>query len=441
MVSRRAFLGTAAAAVATSGCAGTADALLGVGPVVRVAVSWSAAELKAFRSVLDALNLEYRVELVPLGDDIASAFASHIARGPDVVLLPQPGLVLQRHGELVDLRGITDQQWPYAEVWSRMLCLGDKCYGLPFKIAHKSTVWYRRSVFEQAGLTVPERWSDWLKLNNDILSNDRLVRQRISPLALPAADGWMLTDFFENVLLGLAPKAYDRLALPGGNARLSEEGAVRSALSLVGQMWAQASLPGEVNRALVQQFSDAVVEVFGHRRAAMVVAPDFAEPLVRSVTGDDPDFGIFRFPRIDAAPPIADSIPEESERRPPLLAGGDVIVLRTEFNEHARDLVRRLADPRAPLPWITDPGGFLAANTNTPLDSYSTALRGLAKDLVDERQSIRFDLSDQLRALGGRDGLWRVLQDFLVQVAGRGAEADLSGAVNRAIRALHEFEE
>lgn len=440
MLSRRAFLGAAAAAAATSGCAGTADGFLGVGPVVRVAVSWSATELKAFRSVLEALDVEYRVELIPLGDDIASAFASHTARGPDVVLLPQPGLVLQRHRELVDLREITDQQWPYAEMWARMLCRDGKCYGLPFKAAHKSTVWYRRSVFEQAGLTVPERWSDWLTLNDEILSHDRLVGQRVSPLALPGADGWMLTDFFENVLLGYAPKTYDRLAGHGRNARLSEEGAVRSALELVGRMWAQASLPGGVNRALVQQFSDAVVEVFGHRRAAMVVAPDFAEPLVRSITGGDPDFGIFRFPSIDVARPIAGPGPEEPEPRKPLIAGGDVIVLRDGASEHARNFVRRLADPRAPLPWITDPGGFLAANPDTPLDSYSTALRGLARDLVDERQSIRFDLSDQLGALGGRDGLWRVLQDFLAQVGGQGAEADLIGAVDRAIRALRELE-
>ena len=129
-------------------------------------------------------------------------------------------------------------------------------------------------MFHEKDLPVPQRWSEWVELN------EKLRQRGVRPLALPGADGWMLTDFFENVLLGCSPEAYTNPA--GHRARLSTEPAVEQALTLLGRLWTPSgTLAGGVRRSLVQQYSDAVVEVFGYHRAAMVVAPDFVEPLVR----------------------------------------------------------------------------------------------------------------------------------------------------------------
>jgi alpha-glucoside transport system substrate-binding protein len=92
-------------------------------------------------------------------------------------------------------------------------------------------------------------------------------------------------------------------------------------------------------------------------------------------------------------------------------------VLAASPSEQAKDLVAQLAKPEAPLPWIDRYGGFLAANPKTPTDDYSPELRALAKQLRQPAGPIEFDLSDQLGALGGSDGLWRVLQDLLIRVA------------------------
>ena len=54
--SRRAFLGASAVLLAT-GCSGTAD-VLGLRRPVRIAVSWSGQELRAFHTVLDGLARE-----------------------------------------------------------------------------------------------------------------------------------------------------------------------------------------------------------------------------------------------------------------------------------------------------------------------------------------------------------------------------------------------
>lgn len=428
MPDRRTFLTAAlgaAAGCAVAGCSGLPGAL-GFGDTVKVAVTWSGTELHAFRTVLDGLGVGY--ELIPLGDDIATALDSPAARRPDVVLLPQPGLVTSHEGELVPLPDDVARQ--YAPRWQRLLLgedrLDEPLYGLPFKIAHKSAVWYRKSVFGE--LDPPRTWSEWLS------HNDAIAGRGVAPLALAGADGWCLTDFFENVLLGCDPDAYDRLA-GSDRPRLSAEPAVADALRLLGQMWAaDGVLAGGLRRSMVQQFADAVVQVFGHRKAAMVVAPDFAEPVVNQFADDPSDVGVFTFPEVDAGHGGRATAP-----RRPLIVGGDLAVLPRPASARAEDLVRRLAGARAAQPWISRFGGFLSANPAIPELGYSPALRELAADLAGRAGELRFDLSDRLGPLGGPAGLWRVLQDFLARVGG-GDGADVAGAVEHALSRLRDLE-
>ncbi len=440
-LSRRAWLRTAALlplATAVGGCSTGAE-LFGLQRRVRVAVSWSAAELAAFRRVLDRIDRlpgmpkrDYSVDLVPLGDDIAAAFAAGGTGRPDVVMLPRPGLVKDN---LEALAPLPDGVWPlgeagesYAPIWRALLFQPDPGtdtrvpYGLPWKLAHKSLVWYRACLFDQHGLEPPRTWSEWIALNVE------LTRRRIAPLAVAGGDGWMLTDFFENVLLARSSCAYDMLTNPG--PRPWDAPAVRAAFVLLGQMWsAPGALAGGVRRSLVQQFPDAVLEVFRYHRAAMVVVPDFAEPIVRRF-GENPvgcadDVGIFAFPRIGTG-------------ARPLVAGGDVAVLTRPAGADAQDLLRRLARPEAAQEWISRDGGFIAANRTARDDLYSPEIEPFARQLRDE--PFRFDLSDQLGAIGSREGLWRVLQDFLARV-GNGHADQVESAADEAIARLQTIED
>jgi alpha-glucoside transport system substrate-binding protein len=189
-------------------------------------------------------------------------------------------------------------------------------------------------------------------------------------------------------------------------------------------MWsAPDALAGGVKRSLVQQFPDALVEVFGHRRAAMVLASDFAEPVVRSFAADPLDVGVFTFPPMAAGSPA------------PVVVGGDVMVLPKPTTDDARDLVRRLSAPTAADPWIKD-GGFLVDGR---VSGYSPELTRLAEQLTRPGELLRFDLSDRLGRLGDINGLWRVLTDFLIQIGGRGT-AVVPEAVDAAITALRKVE-
>ena len=412
---RRTLLRVAALAPLTPTVAGC----FGGTSVVRVAVSWSAGELAAFRKVLAGFTqLPYEVQPIPFGDDISTALAARGAGRLDVVMLPVVG-ELRRYRDILAPAPIdpwADDSKTYSKIWHDLLfepAPGARSeagpgvpYGVPFKLSNKSCVWYSRDLFEEYSLKPPASWDDWLALNST------LVKRGVTPLALGAADGWALTDFFENVLLGTSPETYDWLTTEADRRPLWSGETVRTALRRLAQLWgARDVLAGGVKGSLVRQFPDAVLEVFRYRRAAMAVAPDFAEPYARRFHHADGarrehDIATFPFPKI------------EERRRAPLVAGGDVAVLTSPPREDAEDLVRRLAQPLAPLPWIESPGGFLAANRETPVSSYTKQAEALARPMRSSTSTFRFDLSDQLGAVGGRDGMWRALRNFLVDVGG-----------------------
>jgi alpha-glucoside transport system substrate-binding protein len=402
--------------LAAAGCSRTPD-VLGLRRSVRIAVSWSGQEIRAFESVLDGLGrLDYPVEVVPLGDDISTAFGSRSARRPDIVMLPQPGLVAEHVADLESIPADLAHRGR-GRLWDELLVVDGTTYGLPFKTAHKSAVWYRPSVFQQVGLRPPKHWSDWLELNRT------LSLEGIRPLALAAGDGWVLTDFLENVLLGSSPSTYRALSV-AARPKPSEEPQFAAALRLLGTMWsAHGTLAGGVERSLVQQFPDAVVEVFGHRRAAMVLASDFAEPVVHSFAADPADIAMFTFPPISPGAAA------------PVVVGGDVMVLPRPSTEDALDLVRRLAAPAAVDPWVTI-GGFLADGRTS---GYSPELTRLATQLVAPETLLQFDLSDRLGSLGAINGLWRVLTDFLIRIGNRGSDV-VPQAVEAALDELRKVE-
>ncbi|WP_039798033.1 ABC transporter substrate-binding protein [Nocardia araoensis] len=427
MGTRRAVLQAGMVLPLAAACA--PELLLGSSDAVRVGVSWSGQELAAFHAVLDGLDLGFEVEVIPLGDNTDTAFTAGGRSAPDVVLLPQAGRVREL-AERGKLRPVAETVWAdelgtrYAQPWQLLLRSDDRLYGVPFKAADKSLVWFDRQQFDTYGLGEPAAWT----LGGWVDRMEVLAQTPIRLLALAAADGWVLTDFFENVLLAESPRIYDDLAAK--DDREWDNPAVRAAFGHLGILWGQRhAFPGGVGVASTRQFSDAVREVFQHRRAAAVVAPDFAEPIVRSAVhasgrAIDDAVGVVPFPPVTTA----------SGR--PKIVGGDVIVVTEQANPLADELVEKLAAARAPLPWIERYGGFLAPNLRTEA-AYSPLLAPSARELATRST---FDLSDRIGPVGGREGLWRVLTEFLIAI-GDGGQARATAATDRAIAALDDVEQ
>ena len=75
-----------------------------------------------------------------------------------------------------------------------------------FKGANKSTIWYSVQAFKNAGVKPPKTWPE-------LLTAAKTLRASGMPAySLGGADGWTLTDLFENIYLRQAGAAkYDQL--------------------------------------------------------------------------------------------------------------------------------------------------------------------------------------------------------------------------------------
>jgi alpha-glucoside transport system substrate-binding protein len=410
-VSRRAVLGAALAAPVLAACGG------GARGTVRVGVAWSGDELAQFRRALRHFTASRRwgVSVVSLGDDVATLLAGRVARGiaPDVAMLPRPGLVEE---DLTGLAVVPDLTPAGVNAgWRALASPGGTARGVWYKTAHKSLVWYRPDVFARLGVREPPSdWAGWQELR------ERCLRAGIAPLSIGAADGWVLTDWFENVLWGLDRITYQRLA-EGQN--LWGVSSVGRALELLAGVWGPAgTLPGGPARSLLTQFEDSVLDVAARGRAAMVLGADFVLPVVTRLAPQAPPMDWFPVP----APPGGVA---------PVVVAGDLAVLLAGAGPGGRELIEWLALPEAAEDWAAY-GGFVSLRpevTGYP-PQYRASLLEQVRD--GDPGALGFDLSDRLRGgLSGGDGrgLWRLLQRFLAEL-GRGG--DPGPAVEETVAAL-----
>ncbi|MBF6170897.1 ABC transporter substrate-binding protein [Nocardia blacklockiae] len=428
MVRRRAVLQAGLLAPVLAGCA--PGVLLGDADAVRIAVPWSGSELAAFRAVLRGAGLDGTVDVLPLGDDIDTALAARGRTKPDLVMLPHVGRVRELAGK--GLRPVPAALWTdaagprYPDVWRTLLWENGIPYAVPFKSANKSLVWYDRYAFGGDGpRDDPQDWilAEWPDRLRELASRGR------RPLALGAADGWVLADMFADMLYAESPEGYRKLAdaEAAGLRRDWKVDEVRAALFRLGELWGQPdAFPGGVPGALTRQYPDAVRQVFELRDAAIVVAPDFAEAIVRSslrrAHRPDDAVGVTRFPA-------------GASGFQPRIGGGDVLVITGDPRPAVDSAVAKLADPAAAQPWIDSFGGFLPPSLRTP-PAYPHMPEAVAAQL---NSWTDFDLADLIGEAGQRNGLWRVLTDFLVSV-GDGRLDRLDAAVGRAVAALDAFE-
>ncbi|HEY7485169.1 MAG TPA: hypothetical protein VH912_11970 [Streptosporangiaceae bacterium] len=390
---------------------------------IRVAVVWSGSEFTQFRRVLRAFPSRDRwdVSVLSAGDDIAALLGNRVAgsAAPNVALVPRPQLVREHLRQLMPLRAAS----PDDTAWDRLLTVDGQVYGTWFKVAHKSMVWYRRD-----GLGVDPshwEWNDWVAYCHDRAGQGR------PPLAIGAADGWVLTDWFENVLLSLAPAVYRGLA-SGARQWRNEHPAVMAALTRLGELWQIPGVfAGGAERALLTQFDQSLLDVFEHRGGAMVAGSDFAWPFITQYTNVRPEeIGWFHFPHV---------------ARPAVLVGGDaaVLVRPDDKDGRGRHLIDWLRTAQAADIWART-GGFLSINQQT--SGYPPAL--LAEPLLNEVRvgsgdggEVTFDLSDQLggRLSGGEGrGSFKIFKDFFADVAVR--RIDVGRAVQRALTAFDAAE-
>ncbi len=429
-ISRRSLLAAGGlAGLAAAGCGDSQG-------TVRVYAVWSGDELAAFRAVMAEFSRQrrWRVELLTVGNDVDALLVGQVGRRtrPDVVLLPRRGLAVEHAADLAPATEAVaaSRLAAFPPAWRRLVQVEPGVdLGVWFKIAHKSLVWYRKDIFAAHNVRPPTYVDEWFGVNR------QLAAEGVPPLGVGAGDGWVLTDWFENLLLGLDESTYRTLAGQPESGRDPVAGpanpwrrpAVAEALRWMGRLLTPTDrmLPGGASRSLLMQYQDSLVDVFARGRAAMVPLADFASPVIEQHAADPDVIGVFRFPGFRG-------------RLRPLVVGGDLAVLPKPAGPGGRAVLDWLADPAAASIWA-ERGGYISPLTAVDTTDYSPRLQPyyLPRLLSDVRypdgSAPLFDLSDQLTgALAGGDGRgsWRIMQEFF---AALGAGTDLEVAIQATV--------
>lgn len=357
MVAATAVLGLALAACGGGSGSGTKDEGSGGGkggstaPTVQlpslkgqklqVTAVWTGPERENFGKVLDEFEKRTgaTVDFVPSGDDMAGFIGSKVAGGgpPDMAMLQQVGVLNEfaQKGWLKPLGASAKAQLAknYAKGWQDLGAHKGTPYGVYFKASNKSLVWYNAQAFDNAGAHEPKTWPDFVK------AAEVIAESGVEPVSVGGADGWTLTDWFENIYLSQSgPEKYDQLAQ---HKIKWTDPTVKQALTTLGQLFGRKDLlAGGNSGALQTDFPTSVTQTFSGGdtpKAAMVSSADFAAANITQTKAKvGTDAKVFPFPAVGAKSPV--------------VTGGDVAVALKD-TKAAQALLAFLASTDAAKIW------------------------------------------------------------------------------------------
>ena len=397
----------------SSGGGGTTAAPQVKGTLSMVAV-WTGAEGAAMKAVFDGfkaknpgVTIKYKSAKDP-GQVLTTAVQG--GNPPDMAALPSPGLmkgfVSQGALKPIDFAK-SDISSNFSADWVKFGTVNGKLYGLFFKGANKSTVWYNVHAFKDAGVTAPKEWSD-------LLTDAKTISASGTPAySIGGADGWTLTDLFENIYLRTAGAAkYDQLSdhkIPWTDP------SVKTALTQMAKVLSDSkNINGGASGALQTNFPDSVTAVFTNPpKAAMIFEGDFVPGVVAGQSKAKPvtDYNVFPFPAVDGKG--GDFV----------VGGGDVIVMFKD-TPASEALVKYLATPEAASIWAKR-GGFSSPNKNVDPSVYPDEITRTTATALAKATTFRFDMSDLAPAKFGGDAEFTDLQNFLKN------PSDVNGAATK----------
>lgn len=366
---------------------------------------WGGSEFEAFAAAVEPFTKETGIGMAfETSREQATVLVTRVQAGnpPDIAILPQPGLLvdLAKMGALVPLENIVDMDQlrkDYAQAWIDLGSYDGHLYGIWFKGALKSLVWYNPKAFQEKGYQVPTTWDEMIALS------DRIVADGGTPwcigLESGAASGWPGTDWIEDIMLRTAgPEVYDKWV----NHEIPwTDPAVKRAWELFGQIARNEKYVwGGTIGVLSTNFGDSPRPLFDtppgcymHRQASFITG--FFPEGVKA--GEDYD--VFAFPSIDPQWGV------------PALGAGDVVVMLNDTPE-ARAFIKYLASPTPHEIWAAR-GGFLSPHRGVNLNAYPDDLTRKQAQILAGAEVFRFDGSDLMPAAVGAGSFWTGVMDYV----------------------------
>jgi hypothetical protein len=270
-----------------------------------------------------------------------------------------------------------------------------RLYGVVFKASNKSTVWYNVRAFKAAGISRPRTWRQFLS------DAKALKATGTRAYSIGGADGWTLTDLFENIYLRQAGVAKYR-ALSAHTIKWTDPTVKKALRTMAAVLGDTSNIYGGTTGALRTDFPASVNNVFrSPPKAAIVMEGDFVPGVATVKATPITDYNVFTFPSINGSGPEVE-------------IGGDTIVAFRD-TPAIEAFIRFLTTPQAAAAWAKH-GSFATGNKNMSPTAYPDSITRSTAAPVASARTVVFDMSDQQPASFGAtagQGEWGLFQAFL----------------------------
>jgi multiple sugar transport system substrate-binding protein len=338
---------------------------------VKVTGVWSGGEQEDFRAVADHVEdqANVAVQYHPRTTDSLLTgtlmdYESGVAPA-DVVVMPSPARILSdaRNGHLEPIGDTWDAE-NFAVDPERVTVDGE-VYAAPFKMDLKPGFWYRKSFFDEHGLSEPGSYDEFLSLCDEISGIEGVD----APIASGNGTGWPLSDITEGFLMRQENGAQFQQGLIDGDASFTDDRA-RTAFEEIKELHDKGYF-SETRNFGVQY------EYFWENTLPLYFMGSFTP--AQEAVKDASDLGVFRLPGTDG---MTSSV------------NWFTVPAYTENTEAAKSAVSEFVSADGQQVWA-ERGGFIASNTEVPDDAYQIEVMANLPDLANEVTVVP-DLDDAL---------------------------------------------
>lgn len=341
-----------------------------MGQQITVIGPWSGAEKDAFMPVLEKFEEQTAIEVqyqIYRAEDLANLLPAQFAtkRTPGDVIFMWTSFMEKNTEHIVNLSDIIKPENFRPGALDNVTVDGE-IIGIPYTGKVKPGFWYRKSFFEEHGLTEPKTWDEFVALLEDISKIEGIT----APIASGNGVGWPLSDVTEHFILtfGGAELQKDLIA---GNVNWTGETAKKPMNKL-------ASLLSEGYFGEPVEWT-TVLEQWWQGQYGLYFMGQWLTGMV-----DDPsDLGVLALPGNEAVVFALDYafIPKYSKNV-----------------DAAKQLIEFLAGPEGQTAQVQQ-GGHIASVNGVPLDAYPPVDREIA-ELLEGKATVN-DLDDSI------GGMWQ----------------------------------
>lgn len=332
---------------------------------------WSGGEQKDFSAVMSfveeetGLDLEYHPrDTDTLMTGTLMDYESGVATA-DMVVMPSPARIVSdaNNGHLAPL-GDTWNADNFAVDPSRVTVDG-KVYAAPFKMDIKPGFWYRKSFFNEHGLSEPESWDEFMSLLDTISGIEGVD----APIASGGGAGWPLSDVTEGFFMRQENGASLQQGLINGEESFTDD-RIATAFEEI------KTLHDKGYFSRMRKFG-VQYQYFWENTLPLYFMGSFT-PAQKAVK-DPSDLGVFRLPGVDG---VASSV------------NWFTVPKYSKNVDAAREAVSSFISAEGQKIWAKR-GGFIASNTKVPDDAYKLQVMANLSDIAAEVTVVP-DLDDAL---------------------------------------------